>query len=110
MTSHDHDNLDFEGYINEMEENTEQDHQWLSQVAILLGSKFALESLKPQGPRQRPLLSKPQRVKDISEESFRDILKLNVSMEQHYYIYSENELNTFKTPFCIHKNIKPRSI
>lgn len=96
MTRNNYDDLDFDGYLADMKEESERDHLWLSTAAFLLGSRFVLESLKPQGPRERPFLSKPVRVEDISENVFKDILKMDIKVEHYYYIYSEKELEVFK--------------
>lgn len=96
MGSNSYDDLDFDEYMNDMKEESQRDHSWMRNAVLLLGSKFVLDSLKPHGPKERPFLSKPEKVMDISEKSFKDILKLDVSMEQRYYIYSEKELDVFK--------------
>lgn len=88
--------LDFEEYIQDMKKESERDHRWLSMAALLLGSTFVLNSLKPRGSKNRPFLSKPVKVEDIPENVFKNILKMNIKLEHYYYIYSEKELNVFK--------------
>jgi hypothetical protein len=96
VTNINEDDVDFDSYLDDMKEKSERDNDWLGGAAFLLGSTFVLESLKPKGPVERPFLSKPQQIKDISMESFRDILRLDVKAESYSYVYSEKELNVFK--------------
>ena len=70
------DSDDFEDYFDDMKEESKRDRKWLALAAFILGSRFVLDSLKPHGPRERPFLSKPRRVKDIPDPAFRDILKM----------------------------------
>jgi hypothetical protein len=58
--------LDFEEYMDDLKEEFQRDHTWLSTAALLLGSQFVLDSLKPHGPIERPFISKPIKITDIS--------------------------------------------
>lgn len=87
---------DFEDYMIDMKEESRRDHNWLLTSAFLLGSTMVLESLKPTGPQKRPVIIKPQHISDISETSFKQILKLDVDIEKYEYIYSKRELQMFK--------------
>ena len=90
------DSNDFESYFNDMKEESERNHKWMVLAAFLLGSRFVLDSLKPQGPRERPFLSKPVSVKDIPNQAFRDILKMDIKVKEYYHVFSEKELARFK--------------
>lgn len=93
MKSYHHiDTKDFEGYFNDFKEETYRDDQWLALAAFLLGSRFVLDSLKPKGPKNRPFLSKPYKIKDIPSSAFKSILKMIIEADHHYYFYSEKDL------------------
>ena len=87
---------DFDDYLDDMKEKSKRDRNWLALAAFLLGSRFVLDSLKPQGPRERPFLSKPRRVKDIPAPVFRDILKMDIKVGDYYHLFSEKELARFR--------------
>ena len=87
---------DFEVYFRDMKEESKRDHKWLALVAFILGYRFVLDSLKPHGPRERPFLPKPRKIKDISGHAFRDILRMDIKVKEYYYLFSEKELARFK--------------
>lgn len=84
------DSNDFKSYFTDMKEESRRDHKWLALAAFILGYRFVLDSLKPHGPRERPFLSKPRKVKDIPKSVFRDILKMDIKMEEYLlFVFQE---------------------
>lgn len=83
------DSDDFEVYFDDMKEEFERDRKWLVLDAFILGSRFVLDSLKPYGPCERPFLSRPRRVMDISKSVFRDVLRMDIKVEEYYCLFSE---------------------
>lgn len=100
----DDEDYDLDDYYENTNQDSDKDSNWLFMVAGLLGGAFAVESLKPTGPRDSPnLASTATSIDDISDETFSTIMKseidpakLDSSVENLQYAYTDAELEQYK--------------
>lgn len=105
------DDFGLDKYYQDAVNNLDLNNHWLLTVAGLLGAAFVTQSLQPviatkpiveetvEETSELPLelATTPIAVKDISDESFSNIMQMNISKEDiASYLYNEDEMGTFK--------------
>lgn len=93
------DDYDPDPTFENIQDKQDKNHEWLLTIAALFGSAMVLNSVNPKVSGESITFPEsPVMVKDISDEAFSNIYKLEIKTEFNYRtVYSEQELNHLKS-------------